>query len=77
MENLDLNSILVNNGFSASLNFNVLRQASSVWFETLISVVNGLTIPDYNDGKEYMRGNTFSIDMNSVSDISMIGIGPN
>ena len=45
-----MGAIDVPNGFTFSLDFDILRDAANVWFESAISLVNGLQIPDYNDG---------------------------
>jgi len=50
-------------GMRASLDLNVLRQAADVWFDSIIQLVNGLTIPNIEmDKKDYMRDNTFYIE---------------
>jgi len=33
-------------GLTASVDLDVLRQAADVWFDTLIKVVNNITIPN-------------------------------
>jgi len=40
----------------------VLRQAANVWFDTIIQVVNGITIPNFESDGDYMKDNTFYIE---------------
>ena len=34
-------------GLKMDIQFDVLRQAANTWFDTLIQVVNGISIPDF------------------------------
>ena len=52
----------VESGFKGSIELNVLRQAANVWFDTIIQVVNGITIPNFSQNGDYMNDNTFYIE---------------
>ena len=52
----------VESGFKGSIQLNVLRQAANVWFDTIIQVVNGITIPNFESDGDYMKENTFYIE---------------
>lgn len=47
-------------GIKASLDIAVLEQAKDAYFDTVVELVNNLTIPDFEDDKgNYLRGNSF------------------
>jgi hypothetical protein len=52
----------VETGFKGSIELNVLRQAAGVWFDTIIQVVNGITIPNFSSDGDYMKDNTFYVE---------------
>jgi hypothetical protein len=63
LEDLGLEAITFDPGFNIDINFDVLKNAGNVWFDSLIEVLNGLTIPDFEskDG-DYMKDNHFYIE---------------
>jgi hypothetical protein len=55
-EEFGLNDVKFSPGVTASMEIDVLQQAANVWFDSIISVVNGLEIPDFDLGdKNYMK----------------------
>lgn len=50
-------------GIKASLDISVLEQAKDVYFDNIVTLINNLKIPDFedNDGN-YMRGNSFVLE---------------
>jgi hypothetical protein len=63
LEELGMETITFDPGFNIDINFDVLKNAGNVWFEELIQVLNGLTIPDVTfDNGNYMKDNHFYIE---------------
>lgn len=49
-------------GIKNSLDIAVLEQAKDVYYDKIVSLINGITIPDLEDGKgNYLRDNTFEV----------------
>jgi hypothetical protein len=57
-------------GLKVDIEFDILRQAANTWFDTLVQVINGITIPDFESGKNYMKGNHFYLEQR-VSDVQL------
>jgi hypothetical protein len=50
-------------GTKSSMDISVLEEAKDVWFDEIISVLDGLKIPDVTDSSgNYMKDNVFNID---------------
>jgi hypothetical protein len=63
LEELGMEAITFDPGFNIDINFDVLKNAGNVWFDQLVSVLNGITIPDVEFGNgNYMKDNHFYIE---------------
>jgi hypothetical protein len=64
VEELGLETLTFDPGFNVDINFDIVKQAANVWFDELVSVLDGLTIPDYiaPNGHDYMKDNHFYIE---------------
>ena len=61
-EEFGLTDVKFTPGVTASMEVDVMQEAANVWFDTIIQVVNGLKIPDFDMGHgDYMNDNRFSI----------------
>jgi hypothetical protein len=61
-EFVGLTDVKFSPGVTASMEVDVMQEAANVWFDTIIQVVNGLKIPDFDMGSgDYMNDNTFYI----------------
>ena len=53
------------NGLSASFDVAVLEQAKDVYFNKVLSLINGMALPDFNmDKHDYIRQNSLVINSN-------------
>jgi hypothetical protein len=48
----------------------VLRQAAGAWFDSMIQVINGITIPNFSQDGDYMNDNTFYIEQR-IDDVTL------
>jgi len=49
-------------GFKVDIEFDVLRQAADVWYDSLIKVINGIKIPDVESNGNYIKDSHFYIE---------------
>jgi hypothetical protein len=62
MEEIPVELITFDPGFKLDVDFDILRSAADAWFDTLVQVLNGLTIPNFSNGSDYMEDNHFYIE---------------